>query len=51
MDAGRKQIYFGCYQTSKDGLVQPIFPDSLIDVDSFYFSEANCLGVGRGWKE
>jgi tRNA threonylcarbamoyladenosine biosynthesis protein TsaB len=51
MDAGRKQIYFGCYQTSKDGLVQPIFPDSLIDVDSFHFSEANFFGVGRGWKE
>ena len=32
IDAGRKQIYFGCYQTSKDGLVQPIFPDCLIDV-------------------
>ena len=51
MDAGRKQIYFGCYQTSKDGLVQPIFPDSLIDVDSFHFSETNFFGVGKGWKE
>ncbi len=51
MDAGRKQIYFGCYQTSKDGLVQPIFPDSLIDVDSFHFSEGNYFGVGRGWKK
>ena len=51
MDAGRKQIYFGCYQTSKDGLVQPIFPDSLIDVDSFHFSEVNFFGVGKGWKE
>ena len=51
MDAGRKQIYFGYYQTSKDGLVQPVFPDNLIDVDSFYFSEANCFGAGRGWKK
>ena len=51
MDAGRKQIYFGCYQASKDGLVQPIFPDSLIDVDSFHFSEANFFGVGAGWKK
>ena len=51
MDAGRKQIYFGCYQTSKDGLVQPVFPDSLIDVDSYHFSEVNFFGVGRGWKE
>ena len=51
MDAGRKQIYFGCYQTSKDGLVQPIFPDSLIDVDSFHFYEPNFFGVGGGWEE
>ena len=51
MDAGRKQIYFGGYQKSKDGLVLPIFPDSLIDVDSFHFSEPNFFGVGLGWKE
>ena len=51
MDAGRKQIYFGCYQTSKDGLVQPIFPDSLLDVESFRFSDPNFFGVGMGWKE
>ena len=51
MDAGRKQVYFGCYQTSKNGLVQPIFPDRLVNVDAFYFSESNFSGVGRGWRE
>ena len=51
MDAGRKQIYFGCYRKSRDDLVQPVFSDSLIDVDSFYFSEPSFFGVGRGWKK
>ena len=50
INAGRKQIYLGCYRKSKDGLVQPIFPDSLVDVDSFHFSEQNFFGVGAGWK-
>ena len=51
MDAGRKQIYFGCYRKAKDGLMQPIFSDSLINVDSFHFSEPNFFGVGAGWKK
>ena len=51
MDAGRKQIYFGCYQKSQGDLVRTKSPDSLVDVDSFYFSEPNFFGVGSGWKE
>jgi tRNA threonylcarbamoyladenosine biosynthesis protein TsaB len=51
VDAGRKQIYFGCYRKSRDDLVEPVFSDSLIDVGSFHFSEPNFFGVGRGWKE
>jgi len=51
MDAGRKQIYFGCYRRSKDGLMQPTSPDNLIDVDSFHFTELNFFGVGMGWKK
>ena len=27
------------------------FKDSLVDVDSFHFSEPNFFGVGNGWKE
>ena len=51
MDAGRKQIYFGCYRKAKDGLVQPTSPDCLVDVDSFHFIEPNFFGVGMGWKK
>ena len=51
IDAGRKQIYFGCYLRSQDGLMEPASPDSLVDVDSFHFSELNFFGVGMGWKK
>ncbi len=51
MDAGRKQIYFGCYQKSEDGLVASTISDCLIDVDAFHFSGTNFFGVGKGWKE
>ena len=31
--------------------MEPTSPDSLVDVDSFHFSELNFFGVGMGWKK
>ena len=50
-DAGRQQIYFGCYQKSDDGLVKSKNMDCLVDVESFNFSESNFFGAGMGWKK
>tara|TARA_B100001750_G_C15407007_1_gene545736 strand:- start:203 stop:871 length:669 start_codon:yes stop_codon:yes gene_type:complete len=50
-DAGRQQIYFGCYQKSNDGLVRSKKADCLVDIESFHFSESNFFGVGMGWKQ
>ena len=50
-NAGRQQIYFGCYQKSNDGLVRPKNADCLADVESFYFSEPNFFGAGIGWEQ
>ena len=51
IDANRNQIYFGCYRVSAEGLVVATYPDRLVDVDNFDFSERDYCGIGSGWSQ
>jgi len=51
IDANRNQIYFGCYHVSEDGLVVATYPDRLVNVDDFDFSERDYCGIGLGWLQ
>jgi tRNA threonylcarbamoyladenosine biosynthesis protein TsaB len=52
MDARMSQVYWGVYQTSKQGIVKPVCQDSLVDPDKVIFpKEGKWFTAGNGWQE